>query len=461
MQLRTIRKTWLLVWLAVPGIGFAGILQVGPGETYTTIQSALDAANPNDTIEIQAGTYNEALVVVKDDGITLRRKTSVRPILVGRIEVAFRANVTIDGLEVTGWTGAGIHGINQSGGTGLTVRNSRVHDGPTVGSASCIYSRNSTNLLIENNEVFNCNKGVNIAAGHSTSNSYSTGIFIRGNTIHDNPIDGVDVHGEYITIEENTIHSNMNTNWVAYHPDGIQLIASIVDGFTAVKHCRIRYNRVFNHNQNIFVEGTSNRDTEDIHVHNNIVYNQSGTVNGVNLDLGFAASNIVMRRAKNVFVYNNTIGRVSNTGIRVQDCVSNSIYVRNNILDNSFKNGITVDVPSDIAVLDYNLYDVASEAVVWGSARYPTRQAFFQAVGREASGWDGDPLVNSYVTGQIGSGSAAINRGFSLTSEYRLSINGVNRPSGGAWDMGAYESSGTGIPQNPPAPPTGLRLRTP
>jgi hypothetical protein len=53
------------LWILCNGVSHAATLNVGPGQTYTTIQAAIDAAAAGDTIEVEAGTYAENLSISK------------------------------------------------------------------------------------------------------------------------------------------------------------------------------------------------------------------------------------------------------------------------------------------------------------------------------------------------------------------------------------------------------------
>jgi adhesin HecA-like repeat protein len=55
----------LATFLLFSPLATAAILHVGPGETFTAIQPALDAAAPGDTIEVAPGLYPENLVISK------------------------------------------------------------------------------------------------------------------------------------------------------------------------------------------------------------------------------------------------------------------------------------------------------------------------------------------------------------------------------------------------------------
>ncbi len=66
MAIRIILISTLLAFLLV-GYTQAATITVCPnGCDYTSIQAAVYAAHPNDTIEIQSGTYNESVVLTKN-----------------------------------------------------------------------------------------------------------------------------------------------------------------------------------------------------------------------------------------------------------------------------------------------------------------------------------------------------------------------------------------------------------
>ena len=61
-------KTWLapLSLIAFAAVPNADLLRVGPGEIFTTIQAAVDAASDGDLILVEPGSYPEFRVDGKD-----------------------------------------------------------------------------------------------------------------------------------------------------------------------------------------------------------------------------------------------------------------------------------------------------------------------------------------------------------------------------------------------------------
>ncbi len=100
--------TW---WIAVSS-AFAATLDVGPGN-YATIQSAVAAANPGDTVRVAAGSYVGPVVIEKDLSIV----TSGVVTLSGRNASLLDlrdANVGVSGLRIEP---SGGRGVRISGGT--------------------------------------------------------------------------------------------------------------------------------------------------------------------------------------------------------------------------------------------------------------------------------------------------------------------------------------------------------
>lgn len=117
-------------------------LNVGPLETYTTIQAAIDASANGDTIIVAPGTYNENITINKDITLVSSGGRDVTTI-VGQGSSALG---TV--LVTTGGDGATIGGIGQ-GFTVVGINNSN----PGIESAAIYLQGARSNITIQGNDV--------------------------------------------------------------------------------------------------------------------------------------------------------------------------------------------------------------------------------------------------------------------------------------------------------------------
>lgn len=115
------------------GLCFA-VLTVGPGEQYTTLSAAVNAARNGDTIQVRQGTYvNDFATITKNLTISgaggMAHFTATVPPPNGKAILVTAGDITLDGLEFSGAK------VPDSNGAGvrferghLTVRNSYFHD---------------------------------------------------------------------------------------------------------------------------------------------------------------------------------------------------------------------------------------------------------------------------------------------------------------------------------------------
>ncbi len=201
--------------LAVPAS--AATLTVGAGGQYKTIQQAVDAANPGDTIRVAPGTYAENVVVNKPVTVTA---ASARPTVQAAdsskdVFLLTSPGVRIDGLTLTGASGAS--GVQIQNTSKCVVTNVVARD-----NARAVYLSYSTN-----NEVSNSNlagNGYGVYSDYSSSNTISSNVATgekgAGNALGD----GIFLnYGDSNTVTQNNLSANHVFGVSLFHSSGNDL----------------------------------------------------------------------------------------------------------------------------------------------------------------------------------------------------------------------------------------------
>jgi parallel beta-helix repeat protein len=201
---RTVLVLFLSLLLGLPATaawaGGSNVRVVRPGES---IQAAIDAASPGDTIIVKPGTYTEALVVQTDDltlkgskGTVLVMPDDAEPCVVfdpeapptvegicvlGELSPEFEVtdpveNTRISGFTIRGFSGNGIFAL---GTEGLRATRNRAKDNAEYG----IFVLVSTRPVLAYNKASG-----NGVAGLYVGGNQQVDAKIFGNTSWDNPI---------------------------------------------------------------------------------------------------------------------------------------------------------------------------------------------------------------------------------------------------------------------------------
>jgi hypothetical protein len=149
----------------------AATLNVGAGQAYASIQSALDAANPGDTVLVAPGTYhehldfhNKAITLVSSGGAdkTILDGSYTGPVVY--LGTCAGAPAVLDGFTVQhGFPGIPANGYTGNyflGGGVVLVGNATVRNNFVTANKSCGIQVTSGSTLVENNHVSN-----NLASG--------------------------------------------------------------------------------------------------------------------------------------------------------------------------------------------------------------------------------------------------------------------------------------------------------
>ena len=325
-------------------------------------------------------------------------------------------------------------------GSHILVTNNLAHD---MKWAFEYQTQNSgaTDVIFSNNQVYNADHGF-VAATSGATNASITNVYIFGNWFHDpQPWDD---------------YGNNN------HHDGVHMWANGTGN--DITHSYVYNNEFsgdFGHNFNgaVYQEAIGYTvPAADAWIFNNVVAPTAGAPSGNGyLGLGANGGSGGWTAANNTIVnYSNTSG----SGINFNG-TAGTVY--NNIDDSVFTAIYVTAAPAAIDYQDY--YNIGSGGwsggsplsawVSWCEAKYPG------TIGCDANSISGNPNLNgSFVPN---SDSPVIAAGKNLYSTCNGQSNpglgalcydaaGAARPASGNWDIGAYQSVGSGAP----APPSNL-----
>jgi parallel beta-helix repeat protein len=273
---------------------------------YPTIQEAIDAANPKDTILVSAGTYHESLTIHKS--LTLVGEEST-PIIYGSgtRDVAIRVtadNVDIRKFAIQNASRIGI--LVDKGVKYTTITSNRITNNDGTG---IIFYETSCNTIV-GNTVSN-NRGYGIASDHSDNNT------IVGNTVSNNEAKGISL---YLS-EDNTISGNT----VTYNSGGgirVRGSYNTISGNTVL----------YNEGEGITLDWSSNNTVED-----NMILNNTDA--GVYLYGYDKRGDVVLRRCCNNTIISNTV-LDNQIGIYANHTENNVIY-HNSFINNTDQVGLS------------------------------------------------------------------------------------------------------------------------
>jgi len=379
--------------------------------------------------------------------------------------------------------------LSTSGATNFTLRGSVVRN-YSPGSNSSAIGAGGTNNVIYNNEIHNNGEsegaaeidihGIKVTGGASY-------LWIVDNHIHHNGGDSIQLGDaqtsgtcgtwpQYIYIGRNQMHrdrenavdvkkacdvivsQNTMYDYVARDTSAGDAIVSH-DG---AKRVWVIFNEVYDVDMGVGTTGT-----EGFYVVGNIIRDVDAP--GANTSSFYSSGTAIYARASTgVQIVNNTIWR-ARMGVSYQSGAGADFTVVNNIIDTlgGFRVGLNSSSGLSGSTINNNLYGGAFSNRV-GSTNYSSLSSW-QGTGKDTAGLNQPPqFVNEAANNyRLGSASPAVNKGTTHSvyqkffDLYGRSIavdrEGVARPFGPAWDMGAYEWSG--VTADPPEPPMGLVVR--
>ncbi len=202
----------ILVILLSIGFANAATLNVGQGQTYTAIQSAVNVAKTGDVISVSEGTYSEN-IIINTNVISIIGQNKDNTIIDGK-KTSSVIRIEANNVNVSGFT------IQNSGGSGQYDAGITIYHSNNNEIANMIVVNNIVGIAIYQGS------NSNVVSGNDIRQNSKYGIYVfasNDNKIYNNNIQG-NAFGFYgDTARTNQIYSNNfidNTNQ-AYDNSGL------------------------------------------------------------------------------------------------------------------------------------------------------------------------------------------------------------------------------------------------
>jgi len=263
------------------------------------------------------------------------------------------------------------------------------------------------NGLIENNKVIDAYRAVGILAGGDN-------VIIRNNFVSRASRQGI----WFMGAKNSTIENNIVEKCKGTHANGISV-------YSNSENITVRNNFVTDSNIPFTME-----NTKDINIYNNVFDANEESIYPI---AGWGGMTGVIN------IFNNTIVGSANDALFIRDCgVTNQVFFKNNISDGALWGERSNNIFTN------NSYNI-------GSNLYPGEK-----IETDLTKIFVNPSNKDF---HLKANSPAINTGVNLSNYFTTDKDGISRPQGSAWDIGAYEYVEAASPDTtPPAAPRNLTI---
>ena len=333
-----------------------------------------------------------------------------------------------------------IHNFGDPGGTVFGIY------GIKVGALSDYVTRD---IEIYNNTIYDTPRsGIAIYDALSSGTHEISNVLIKGNTVY-NAGQGGSVRGEGILLKDEVYDIVIEYNYL-HSNDGRGVFLEDGSGRPGPTDITIRYNIITDNDLGGIA--LAQPAAKSFEAYGNLIF-QNNNLGSGGSGLYFESNLSAAISAK---VYNNTFFENANGEILITSAASFSTFeFKNNICYSlSTMKPYTDQAGGSVTAHTTNIYYRPGGGTLVSDGGYYTAA---NLTTWEASGLSSDPVFNDSLTVPTGfinlttypepdtdglnitSGSPAENAATSLASTYNNSVNSVTRPSGAAWDIGAYE----------------------